>query len=174
MSRTSRFVLAIGLLFTAALPARAQLPIHFSANAGIAKPISNEADLYNSGFHLGIGAKVALVPLQFDAAYDHFGAQPSNRDDLNIASVGVTVPISLTPSLLPVSVYALAGGGIYHHSADTAAGADLTGNDVGVNGGVGVRVGIPGISLFAEGRGVLVASTANKLSYLTAAIGLRF
>ncbi|HUP90391.1 MAG TPA: outer membrane beta-barrel protein [Longimicrobiales bacterium] len=177
MRRTGNALFAVLILLCAANTAHAQLPIHFSANAGIAAPFSNEKDVYKNGYHVGVGAKLMLVPLEFNASLDHMGENGkfANQKDLNIASVGATIPISITPGLLPVGLYFIAGGGVYKHSASTTTGGELKGTDFGANGGAGVRVGIPGIaSIFAEGRGVAIFATGNKLTYITAAVGIRF
>lgn len=177
MRRTCNTIFPVLLLLCATSSAHAQLPIHFSANAGIAAPFHSEKDVYKNGYHVGVGAKLMLVPLEFNASLDHMGqnGRVANQKDLNIASVGATVPISITPGLLPVGVYLIAGGGIYKHSASTLQGADLKGTDFGANAGAGLRVGIPGIaSIFAEGRGVGIFATGNKLTYITAAVGIRF
>ena len=157
------FLAVVTLLFCAA-HAHAQLPIHFSANAGIAKPVSNDADAWNSGYHFGVGAKIALIPLQFDAALDHMGAKGATGD-LNVGSVTADLNVPVTPGLLPAGLYLLAGGGFYHA---------LSATNAGVNAGVGVRLGIPGISLFAEAKGNGVFRTGNKLTYGTLGAGLRF
>lgn len=167
--------LALGalLLFTAVAPAMAQMPIQIGFNGGTAVPFRNEKDNYSNGFHFGASAKVILIPLQIDAAIDHMGGKTTvknpNSKDLNIASLGVTAPFSLTPSLLPVSVYVLGGAALYHHSS-----ALPTKTDAGVNAGVGLRIGIPGVHLFAEGRGHAVFGSGNKITYLTGALGIRF
>ena len=160
------------LLSVAAAPARAQLPIQIGFNGGTAVPVRNEKDNFNAGFHFGATAKVILIPLQIDAAIDHMGGTTSTTNptakDLNIASAGVSVPISLTPPLLPFGVYLIGGAGLYHHKST------ISHTDTGLNAGAGVRLGIPGVHLFAEGRGVAVLATGNKLTYMTAALGIRF
>lgn len=166
------FALGALLLVTLAVPARAQLPIQIGFNAGTAVPFRNEKDNFNSGIHLGANAKIILIPLQLDLAYDHMGGTngPKNpgSKDLNITSATMTLPVSLTPSLLPVSVYVLGGAGLYHHSMYTSR------TDTGINAGAGVRFGVPGIKIYAEGRGVGIFSAGDKLTYLTAAVGIRF
>ncbi len=156
----------LGLLLVALLaaPARAQLPIHLSVNAGAAIPVRNDADHWNSGFHVGAGLKVALIPLQLDVALDRMDGR-GVVEDLNITSAGVSFPVQITPPLLPLSAYLLAGGGLYHH---------FNGTDTGLNAGAGVRLGLPGIKLFGEGRGVVVFQEGNKLTYGTIGVGVAF
>lgn len=163
-----RLICAVCFLIAGAGSARAQLPLplHFQANAGIASPVRNEKDFYKQGIHVGVGAKIALIPLQVDAAYDRMGGIGATKD-LSILSLGASAPISVTPPLLPVGVYFIVGGGLYRHDGAVKA------TDFGVNGGVGARVGIPGISLYAEARGVAVLDNINKLTYFTVGAGIR-
>ncbi|MGQ0813803.1 MAG: hypothetical protein ACT4O1_05000 [Gemmatimonadota bacterium] len=166
MRRTA--VLGMLLLVMGVAKAHAQLPIQLSANAGLAVPIRNEGDLYDNGLHLGVGLKVALIPVQIEAAYDRMGASNDNNEDLGVVSGGVSLPLPVTPPLLPVGLYLIVGGGVYRTSAE------VTSTDFGANGGLGVRVGVPGLSLFGEGRGIVVWGEGNKVTYLTASVGVRF
>lgn len=164
-----KFIIAFLAVVFLAARADAQLPIHFSANAGIAKPFSNEKDLFGNGYHVGVGAKVALIPIQLDAAYDHMGFDDNSNanaqsDDLNITSVTASLALPITPPLLPVGAYLLAGGGLYHHPTKT---------DVGITAGAGVKVGA-GLNVFAEARGHAVNREGNKITYATLAAGIRF
>src|SRR5688500_19009033 len=145
-------VLGLFMLLAGAAQASAQLPIQFSLNGGLAMPLGNEKDIYENGFHVGAGLKFPLIPIQLEGAYDRLNAQlvtDATAEDLSIMSGGVALTFGVTPPLLPVGAYVIAGGGIYRTKAETTA------TDFGVNGGLGIRAGIPGISLFGEGRGVL-------------------
>lgn len=162
-----RLAFALATILVCAPSASAQMPIHLSANAGIAKPFGNEADAYKQGIHAGIGVKIMLFPLQFDGSFDRMAAKSSTKKDLTVLGAGVTLPINVTPGLLPVGLYLLAGGGVYHHKAETSA------SDFGINGGAGVRVGLPFIRFFVEARGVAVLSSVSRLTYGTLAAGIR-
>lgn len=164
-----KFVFAFIALIAFAARADAQLPIHFSANVGMTQPFSNEKDFYKNGYHVGVGAKVALIPIQVDAAYDHMGFDKSsnanvNSPDLNISSLTASLALPITPPLLPVGAYLLAGGGFYHHPAKT---------DMGITAGAGVKVGL-GVNVFAEARGHAINREGNKITYATIAAGIRF
>ena len=159
-------VLGLFMLAVCASNASAQLPIRFSVNGGFARPIRNETEVYENGFHVGIGAKVALIPIQVDLSYDKMGGKVTNSD-AKILSAGLSLPIQITPPLLPVSAYVIVGGAYYR--VETVEEK----TDLGVNGGAGVRFGLGGVGVFIEGRGVAVLSETNKLTYVTAALGIR-
>ena len=57
-----------------AAPGAAQLPIQLSFNAGLARPLAEEGDILEQGFHVGAGLKIALIPLQLDASMDRMDA----------------------------------------------------------------------------------------------------
>jgi hypothetical protein len=174
MSRSKTVLFVILLALTSVSAANAQLPLHFSVNAGAALPLRNESDFLKTGYHLGAGLKVALIPLQADAAYDHMGGEGTNSS-MTITSFGVSFPVSLTPGIVPVGVYVLAGGGMYHAKvSDCTATATISCGETkfGLNAGGGARIGL-GISLFAEGRGHMVFTSDNKITYGTIGLGIR-
>jgi hypothetical protein len=166
MRAQPRFLLlaALGALLQAT-PAQAQL-LGPSFNAGLAVPARNEADSQESGFFLAAALKAPLLPLQAEVSLARMTGQEDTDADLTIMSVGAAVPISLTPPLVPLGIYLVAGGGLYRIDADT------TTTDTGVSAGAGLSVGL-GLRVFVEGRGVLVFAD-DKVTYLTAGIGLRF
>ena len=169
MPTTIRYRLAVSLvaLMTPAAGA-GQIPLLGpSLSAGVALPIRGEADTQEKGIHLGAALKLPILPLQVEVGLDRMGGKTDAHDDLTILSGGVAVPIGITPPLLPFGVYVVAGGGLYRVDAEETA------TDFGLSGGAGVRLGL-GLSLFAEGRGVLILDDDNKVTYLTAAVGLRF
>lgn len=155
------------LVLAGAADAYAQLPLQVSLNGGVAVPVRNEGDTYDNGIHVGLGLKFPLIPVRLEASYDKMPARGAT-EDLSVLGGGIAVPIGITPPLLPVGLYAIVGGGVYRTDAERTA------TDFGINGGVGVRAGIPGISLFAEGRAVGVLDEINKRTYVTAAVGIRF
>ena len=147
--------------------AMAQLPIQLSFNAGIAKPMRNDADVYDSGFHLGAGLKIALIPVQVDATLDRMGGKGA-LDDVTVLGLTGSLRLSVTPPLSPVGLYFLAGGGLY------SARNEVTETNIGLNAGAGVNLNLPFLKPFAEVRGIGLFSDPNKLTYATAAVGLRF
>lgn len=165
MRRT--FVLGLFMLGLCASTASAQLPLQFSVSGGIAVPLGNDADFLDNGIHVGVGLKFPLIPIQIEGAYDKLSGQGS-VEDRKVLSGGVALPFQITPPLLPVSVYLIAGGGFYRQDSGNGS---LT--DFGLNGGAGARIGVGGFGLFAEGRGVVVFSDVNKLTYGTLALGVR-
>ena len=154
-------------LLANATDTKAQLPLQLSFNAGLAMPVSDEADFYDQGWHVGAALKVILIPLQLEGSLDRFSPIGAG-DHLTVLSAALTLPISITPPLSPVGVYFVAGGGLYNFRAETKT------TDVGITGGAGVRINVPFLKPFAEARGVAIFADENKFTYVTLTVGLRF
>ena len=150
-----------------AAPSAAQLPIQLSFNAGLARPLAEEGDILEQGFHVGAGLKIALIPLQLDASMDRMDAEGSG-DDLTILSAALTIPVSITPPMFPVAIYVLGGGGFYNQRAGEKS------TDLGITGGLGGRINTPLLRPFAEMRGVLIFADDDNFSMLTLTVGVRF
>ena len=149
-----------------AAPAAAQMPIQLSFNGGLARPLGEDGDILEQGFHLGVGLEIALIPLQLDGSYDYMDAEGAG-EELKILSAALTVPVSITPPLFPVAVYLLGGGGLYKRDAGEST------TDVGITAGLGSRLNSPLLRPFAEMRGVLIFGD-NSFSMLTLTVGVRF
>ena len=163
MTNVRHVLFTVALLLGAAASANAQLPVTFSLNAGVTLPAGDIADTYDTGFHIGGAVKLLAFPVQIEAAYDFMPTSPD--DDLRIINVGVAAPFTFGAG--PVVPYLIAGGGFYKWETI------VTKTNAGVSGGAGVRIGIPGVRLFAEGRGVLIIRD-DEISYFTLGLGLRF
>jgi hypothetical protein len=166
-----RRILLFGIFLVVAgvSDASAQLPFQISVNGGVAIPMGNEKDTYDNGLHVGVALKAPIIPLQLEAGYDKFAAKTDGNEDFSALSGGLAIPFGITPPLLPVGLYVVVGGGLYRHEAETKA------TDFGLNGGLGVRVGIPTVvTLFGEARGVTILDEVNQRTYVTASIGIRF
>lgn len=144
----------------------AQLPVQLSVNAGLAVPIRNDRVTHESGFHVGAAATITTIPLQLEGSLDRLGAKVG--DDLTVLSGALTIRINVTPPLSPLSLYVLGGGGLYSMRAETTV------TDPGITGGAGLRLGGPFLNPFVELRGVGIFREGNKLTYVTATVGVRF
>jgi len=151
------------VMLLATSTANAQL----SANLGVAVPVRNEAEVFNNGVHFGAALKIPLLPFQIEGAWDRMSGE-DDGSDLTILSASGVIALSVTPPLAPVGIYVLGGAGVYN--TDAVA----TSTDIGITGGAGVRLRLAGLTPFVEGRGVMIFSEENKVTYLTASVGLRF
>ena len=167
MRRVAAGVTAV-LLMAGASPARAQLPLHLSLSGGLASPMQDTGDLYNQGFHVGAALKVILIPLQAEASYDRMSSRGLS-DALSIYALGASVPVEVTPALIPIGLSVIAGAGMYHHGTGTKK------SDLGVNAGANVRIKpLPTLQPFVEGRGVMIFREGENISFLTVSAGIRF
>jgi hypothetical protein len=119
-----RGLLMVIFLAVVGSDAQAQLPIRFSLSGGLAIPVSNKKDIYENGIHAGAGVKLPALQLQLEAGFDQMRASGSN-EDLTILSGGLSVGVPVTPPLLPVGLYLIAGGGVYRTKAEQNCGTEL-------------------------------------------------
>ena len=162
----TRYLTVLALIALAGA-ARAQSPAHLALQAGAAVPLRNDADVFNVGIHVGASLKVALIPIRFDATYDRMDTKATGGTAISLLAGTVEFPFTITPPLLPVSVYIFPGGGVYNHTQGVSK------TNIGINAGAGLSLNALGVKPFVEGRGNLVFSKGNKLTYGTIGIGIR-
>ena len=167
MRRAAAF-LSLVLCLILANRAEAQLPLHLSFSGGLTSPMSDTGDLFNQGFHAGVALKVILIPLQAEASYDRMSSRGLG-DALSIYALGGSVPIEITPAIIPIGVSLIAGGGVYHH------GTGANKSSLGINAGASVRIKpLPTLQPFVEGRGVMIFRDQENISFLNFSVGIRF
>lgn len=175
-------LLALALTLVLALPAAAQSTRHlqFSAGAGAVVPTGSNPDSLRTGFQFQGGLQSPAfgpLALRLEAHFNHLGftyvpalpcafpgCSPRNGRERNL---GVTLAGVYHPSLLgfdELEPYLIAGGGVYNH--DNSAYGNLSGTDVGVNGGAGI--GIPHLHLVLEARAHLVRNAPNFIPFVAA------
>ncbi len=185
LSTAAFIVLALALLLAPAARAQRLRPVHILVGGGPAFPTGSQATFFDRGYQLqaALEAGTGLPPLslRLEGLYNRFGftlievwpcpppgCKPAPRDPRE-ATFAATLNGILQPSArgLVLVPYALAGVGIYHH--DDNAFSYLTGTDLGVNAGAGLRV--PALHAFIEARAHMVRNAPN---YLPVIVGLRF
>ena len=167
MRRAATFV-SLVLCLVVVARAEAQLPLHLSFSGGLTAPVSETDDLFNQGFHVGAALKVILIPLQAEASYDRMSSRGLG-DALSIYALGGSVPLEITPAIIPIGVSLIAGAGVYHH------GTGANKSSLGINAGASVRIKpLPTLQPFLEGRGVMIFRDQENISFLNLSIGIRF
>ena len=166
--RRAAAVVSLVVLMVLANRAEAQLPLHLSLSGGLAAPVQDTGDLFNQGFHAGAALKVILIPLQAEASYVRMSSRGLG-DALSIYALGGSVPVEITPALLPIGLSLIAGAGVYHH------GTGANKSDLGVNAGANIRIKpLPTLQPFVEGRGVMIFRDNENITYFTLGGGIRF
>lgn len=155
--------------------AQAPVPLHFSVGAGVALPSGSNPHELDTGYHLqaALEAGPMLLPiaLRAELLFDHFGFSytpgptPVSGNERMVA--GTLNALLLLRTHTGVTPYLIAGGGLYDHH--DSANNGLSGTDIGVNGGAGLR--IAPLHAFVEARAHIVKHAPN---YIPIGIGLVF
>jgi hypothetical protein len=157
---------ALALVVTAG---SADAQVSFSLAGGPSFPTGDDHHL-DMGYHAQIGAELGLPLMPFsvrlDGAFNRFTEDHGNYDVLSgSANAILRIPmVGLTPYLI---------GGLGVYSAEDEAHEGERETNLGVNLGVGARLGLPGLGVFAEAR-VHNPFGDHQLRYVPLSIGVRF
>lgn len=157
---------ALALVVTAG-SADAQVSLSLAGGPSFPTGSDNHLDM---GYHAQIGAELGLPLLPFsvrvDGAFNRFSEDHGNYDVLSgTANAILRIPlVGLTPYLI---------GGLGMYAAEDKAHDEERETNLGVNIGVGARLGLPGLGVFAEAR-VHNPFGDHQLRYVPLSIGLRF
>ena len=130
---------------TAAAQARPQL----SVGGGVTLPTGDLGDFTDAGWHgqVSLGYRPPLYPVGFriDGAYHDLGASSGGAD---FRAISVTGNVVVEAPGLVVRPYLIGGVGLYNTKAGELDGR----NNLGVNGGLGLRFRLMELDAFVEGR----------------------
>jgi hypothetical protein len=181
--RSSTFITSaiVGLsLCVHALPAPAQAiassPIQFGVDGGLTIPLGTFGDFANTGWNAGALMTVAvpLVPLSFrlDGQWHQIpgvvarasDGEPSQQTNVRLIVATANAVYSF-PSVLPARFYLIGGAGVYFGRASTTNFPPAeSSTSFGLNGGVGVKLHLTGISTFVEARYHYIFHASNLLN----------
>lgn len=154
MIRNVRVALAAVAVAMAVSATSAQAQIGFSIGAGPSFAIGDFGDGLDMGYHAKVGASfsIPLLPigLQAEGMWNRWDV--SEAEDAKIQSLSGTINAVInlpTPGITP---YIIGGVGYYNTKLDVEGAEGGDSNDIGVNVGGGVRLGLPGLGVFAEAR----------------------
>jgi hypothetical protein len=159
-------VAALAMAFTAADSAA---QVRLSLAGGPSFPTGGDHHL-DMGFHVQLAGELSAPALPFglrlDGAFNRFGEDHGNFDVFSgTANALFNLPMTgLTP-------YLIAGAGLYS-SVDQAHDNERV-NNFGVNAGVGVNLGLPGLGVFVEAR-VHNPFGDEALRFVPLSFGVRF
>ncbi len=179
MRRSALFVAALSL--GAALPAAARAQIIIGASGGAAFPVGNFANSISTGYQGTVSLALGLpaIPIGFrgEGSYARFSSNrtgggvtsPSLRIISGTGNIiyGLAAPIAVTPYLI---------GGVGAYNTNCTDDGCIGKTQIGFNGGIGVKLGLAGLSVFAEARAHHVNSSAGYASatYVPVTVGVTF
>jgi hypothetical protein len=169
--RAAMAVAALGLAFSAS---EAQAQIGFSIGGGPSFAMGDFGEGLDMGYHAKVGASfsIPLLPigLQADAMWNRFDVSDVDDAKVQTLSGSLNAVINIpTPVLTP---YLIGGVGYYNNKFE-GFGIDADENDFGVNVGGGVRLGLPGLGVFAEARLHNVFTEGESTRFVPVTIGIR-
>jgi len=179
--KRSLFVAALAGTALVSLPfeAHAQIlkrgtAVQFGVAAGAAIPISDLADVANTGFNgtVTVGFSPAMIPLgvRIDGAYNQFGGKTIVGGG-NIHFTSVTGNLVYKMPGATFSPYAIGGAGLYNVGGSGGGGSD---NEFGWNIGGGISMPLSGFDTFIEARYNQVQVTGGSLKFIPITFGVMF
>lgn len=149
MLRCSFALVSALVLSAAATTAAAQARPQLSVGGGVTLPTGDLGDATDAGWHgqLSLGYRPPLYPVGFriDGAYHDLGASSGGAD---FRAISVTGNVVVEAPGLVVRPYLIGGVGLYNTKAGELDGR----NNLGVNGGAGLRFRLMELDAFVEGR----------------------
>lgn len=168
--RASFTMVAAALAFSAA---DAQAQIGFSVAGGPSFATGDFGEPLDMGYHAKVAASFSIpvlpIGLEADAMWNHFDVSESEESG-RILSGSLNAMINLpTPGITP---YIVGGVGYYDMKGSDA---DESVSDFGINGGVGVRLGLVGLGgVFAEARLHNIFTEGESSRFIPVSVGIRF
>jgi opacity protein-like surface antigen len=175
MNRIVRAAFAAVAITLAVSATEAQAQIGFSIGGGPSFALGDFGDNVDMGYHAKVGAHFSLPMLPIGlvaegmwSRWDHESLDDTNATILNGAlNAVINIP---TPGFSP---YLIGGVGYYNLKQSMPTG-DVDFNDFGINIGAGVKLGLPGLSVFGEARLHNVMTEGESTRFIPVSLGVRF
>lgn len=158
-----------------------------SVGGGPSFPLSNLSNAYGTGYNvlasLGIGMPVWPVGLRIDGMFNQMKSQPGvDAGTLQLWTVNADIVYNIVPmKISAIEPYIVAGAGYYNDSyhigvsgTSFGAGGNTHANNFGLNGGLGLRLGVPTLSVFVESRFHYVFLSGGHLEFIPLSAGITF
>jgi len=168
-------------LIVGASAAQAQSPIKLGLAGGLTTPVGNTADFTKAGYNgtvtLALNAPLVPVGLRIDGMFNQLKGKSDDAllgvdlPDLSVSSVNANLTYNLLP--LPVARLYLIGGVGYYRTEFKDSGIDAEDN-VGYNGGAGLRIGTGRTQIFVEARYHRVDVGGDRVEIVPVTIGFLF
>ena len=150
--------------------------VRLSVAGGPSFPVSHLADEMNTGFNVLVGAGLSVpvlpVGLRVDGMLNQF---PEAGHDGNFRVISGSVNAILDIPMVVARPYIIGGLGVYNSrfTDDHDHGDEGSTTNLGANIGAGVRVGLQGISVFAETRLHNIFSEGEQARFIPLSVGIR-
>jgi hypothetical protein len=175
MSKLWKSAAAVAAVALVASAADASAQVRLSVAGGPTFAVGHLGDDVNMGFNVLAGAEfgVAAIPfgLRLDGMFNQFPETAHPDDSFRVIS-GSLNGIFALPAV-GFSPYVIGGLGVYNSSyTDDDHGGATT--NLGANIGLGVRLPLPGLGVFAEARFHNLFSDGDQARFIPLSLGFRF
>ncbi len=197
MRRIVRGAAIATALMTLAGAAQAQgvSPISFGVAGGMSFPTGEDRDYVKNGYHgevmMGIHLPTAPVWFRVDGFYHKFEGKEAFADASSRIIGGTGNLVWDVPAAGPVRMYVTGGGGVYNVKVEAeqeilvadqrlrfgvvpTETVEAKTTKFGLNGGVGVRFSLAGLSPFLEARYHSVFTEGEKMNVVPVTFGIMF
>lgn len=178
-----RRIAVLVALACAVTAADAAAQIRLSVAGGPTMPLGALDDAVETGYNAQLSAalSVPLLPVgvRVDGMFNQF---PEELEDGNFRVLSGTVNGILSLPMVGIVPYLIGGVGVYssrfvhaeEEGADHAHEDEGSTTNIGANIGGGVRVSLPGLSVFGEVRLHNLFSKGDQVRFAPLSLGLRF
>lgn len=171
-----RSAIAIVAMATAASAADASAQVRLSVAGGPTFPFGDLGDEVDTGFNvqLGAGLSFPLLPVgvRLEGMLNQF---PESAHDGNFRVLSGSANAVLDIPMIAATPYLIGGLGVYNSRfTDDDDHDDGSTTNVGANLGAGIRLGLPGLSVFAEARFHNIFVDAGNARFAPLSVGVRF
>jgi hypothetical protein len=156
-----------------------------SLGGGGTWPLSNLSNAYTTGYNvlasLGIGLPTWPVGIRVDGMFNQMKSQPGvDAGTLQMWTLNADLVYNIVPMKVSViTPYLVAGAGYYNDAyhigasgTSIGAGGNTHDNNFGLNGGVGLRLGGPALSIFVESRFHYIFLSSGHLEFIPLTAGI--
>jgi hypothetical protein len=178
--------LAVGM--SALAPSAARGQVSLGLGGGVTLPLSALNNTYTTGYNVmaDLGVHIPTTPLaiRLDGMFNQLPNRPEDFGGTSFHTQIWTANANLVVNLLrgtPVVPYLIAGAGFYNSSFHLGTSNNTIStegsthdNDLGVNGGGGLRLNFGGIGLFAEARYHYIFTSGTHIQMVPITGGIRF
>jgi hypothetical protein len=173
-----------------ALPAaRAQAQVTLGVGGGVSIPLSDLKTVVSPGYNvlaqLGLGLPSLPIGFRVDGMFnqmDHKSGIPAG--DLQLWTVNANLVYNIVPLSsggAGVTPYLIGGVGYYNDSyhisvsgSTIGAGGNTHANNIGLNGGAGIKAGISSLSVFVEARFHYIFTNPGHAEFVPITAGIIF
>jgi opacity protein-like surface antigen len=175
MNRIVRAAFAAVALTLAVSATEAQAQIGFSIGGGPTFATGDFGDGLDMGYHAKVGAHFSLPMLPIGLVAEGMWTRwdVSETDDANIQSLNGALNAVINIPTPGFSPYLIGGVGYYNMKLDSPL-VEADSNDFGINIGAGVKLGLPGLSVFGEARLHNVMTEGESARFIPVTVGIRF